>query len=172
MRNNRFIISILLLIEAGLNGLLAQETIPAAGANVSGSGGSVSFSVGQVVYTSLTGTSGSVDQGVQQPVEISVVNSLEEIEENIGIDLLVSAYPNPATDYLILKVDNLESYSSQTDPSAFSFRLFDIQGTLLYSEILTNIETSISVEDLLPATYFLQVTRGIKEVKTFQIIIK
>ena len=51
--------------------LHAQTGIPAAGGNASGTGGSVSFSVGQVFYLMNTGTTGSVLEGVQQPFEIS-----------------------------------------------------------------------------------------------------
>ena len=61
--------------------LIAQEAIPAAGSNAIGSGGSVSYSVGQVVYTINTGTNGSVAEGVQQPYEISVVVGIEQAKD-------------------------------------------------------------------------------------------
>ena len=48
-------------------GLLAQQNSVSAGGDVSGSGGTVSFSVGQIDYLSITGAGGSVAQGVQQP---------------------------------------------------------------------------------------------------------
>ena len=43
----------------------AQNAIPAAGGNAAGAGGTVSYTVGQAVYTTNTGTTGSVVQGVQ-----------------------------------------------------------------------------------------------------------
>jgi uncharacterized protein (TIGR02145 family) len=55
-------------------GLTMQNTIPAAGGNAKGSGGSASFTVGQIFYTKLSGTNGSVVQGIQQPHEISMPN--------------------------------------------------------------------------------------------------
>ena len=72
MRHKRLQLIAVLLLVIGLTRLQAQETIPAIGGNASGSGGSVSYSVGQAVYTTNTGTNGSVPQGVQQPFEISV----------------------------------------------------------------------------------------------------
>jgi hypothetical protein len=45
---------------------------PQAGGEATGSGGSVSYSVGQVVYTTNTGINGSVAQGVQQPYEFQM----------------------------------------------------------------------------------------------------
>lgn len=43
----------------------AQEVKPASGGNASGSGGSVSYSVGQVFYTTPTGAGGSSGLGIQ-----------------------------------------------------------------------------------------------------------
>jgi hypothetical protein len=73
-------ILILLTFTFSLSTVSAQESINATDGDVSGSGGSVSYSVGQVVYTTHTGTSGSVAEGVQQPYEISVVTGLEEAQ--------------------------------------------------------------------------------------------
>jgi len=114
----------ILLLGLGLTGLQAQETIPATGGNATGSGGSASYSVGQVVYTTNTGTNGSVAQGVQQPFEISVVTGIEQTK---GINLSVSAYPNPATDFLMLKVENY-------DNGNLSYQLFDMNSKLLQNK--------------------------------------
>lgn len=48
---------ILLLSGLGLAGLQAQEAVPATGGNASGSGGTVSYSVGQIVYGKFKGIS-------------------------------------------------------------------------------------------------------------------
>ena len=101
MRHKKLKLSAVLLLGLGLTGLQAQNAVPATGGNASGSGGTVAYSVGQVVYTTNTATNGSVAQGVQQPFEISVVTGLEEAK---GINLALSAYPNPTTDFLNLKV--------------------------------------------------------------------
>jgi hypothetical protein len=103
MRHKKIKLSAVLLLGLGLTGLQAQTSVNATGGDASGGGGSVSYSVGQVVYTTNTGANGSVAQGVQQPFEISVVTGIEEAK---GINLSVSAYPNPTTDYLELKVES------------------------------------------------------------------
>ena len=94
-------LSAIFLLAIGLTGLKAQQATTTSGGNASGSGGSASYSVGQVVYTTNTGAGGSVSQGVQQPYEISIVSGIEEQ----GITLTCTAYPNPTTDYLTLKID-------------------------------------------------------------------
>ncbi len=160
MRHKRLKLSAVLLLGLGLTGLQAQESVNATGGNASGSGGSVSYSVGQVVYTTNTGTSGSVAQGVQQPYEISVVTAIEEAK---GINLSVMAYPNPTTDYLTLSIDEFGI-------SNLSYQLYDMNGKLLQNEQITGNQTSIVMSNLVPATYFVKVIQGNKEVKTFKII--
>ena len=160
MRHKKLKLSAVLLLGLGLTGLQAQTSINATGGNASGSGGSASYSVGQVVYTTNTGTNGSVAQGVQQPFEISVVTAIEEAK---GINLSVSAYPNPTTDYLTLEVNEFEL-------SNLNFQLYDISGKLLQNEKITGNQTSIVMSNLVPATYFVKVIQGNKEVKTFKII--
>ena len=160
MRHKKLKLSAVLLLGLGLTGLQAQTSINATGGNASGSGGSASYSVGQVVYTTNTGTNGSVAQGVQQPFEISVVTAIEEAK---GINLSVSAYPNPTTDYLTLEVKEYEL-------SNLHFQLYDMSGKLLQNEKITGNQTSIVMSNLVPATYFVKVIQGNKEVKTFKII--
>ena len=160
MKHKRLKLSALLFLGLGLTGVQAQTSVNATGGDASGGGGSVSYSVGQVVYTTHTGTSGSVAEGVQQPYEISVVTGLEEAQ---SINLSVTAYPNPTTDYLTLRIDEFEI-------SNLSFQLYDMNGKLLQNEKITGNQTSIVMSNLLPATYFVKVIRGNKEVKTFKII--
>ena len=160
MKHKRLKLSALLFLGLGLTGLQAQTSVNATGGNASGSGGSASYSVGQVVYTTHTGTSGSVAEGVQQPYEISVVTGLEEAQ---SINLSVTAYPNPTTDYLTLRIDEFEI-------SNLSFQLYDMNGKLLQNAKITGNQTSIAMGNLVPANYFVKVIQGNKEVKTFKII--
>jgi hypothetical protein len=140
--------------------LQAQSTNPASGGNATGTGGSVSYSIGQVVYNTNTGTNGSAAQGVQQPYEISVSTG---IEEALGISLEIVVYPNPSTDFIRLKIENYEVGNLR-------YQIYDINGSLLLSNKIEGSETNISMQPLLPAVYFLKVTRGKKEIKTFKII--
>jgi len=149
-----------LTLVFSLSTVSAQTSINATGGNALGSGGSASYSVGQVFYTTNTGTNGSVAQGVQQPYEISVVTAIEEAK---GINLSVLAYPNPTTDYLTLEVKEYEL-------SNLHFQLYDMSGKLLQSEKITGNQTSIVMSYLVPANYIVKVIQGNKEVKTFKII--
>jgi len=160
MKKKQLKLSALLLLGLGLTGLQAQESINATGGNASGSVGSASYSVGQIVYTTNTGTNGSVAQGVQQPYEISVVTAIEEAKD---ITLSVSAYPNPTSDYLTLHIEEIDILN-------LSYQLFDMNGKLLQNEKITGDQTNIVMSNLEPATYIMKVIQGNKEVKTFKII--
>ena len=158
-RKPKLLIFTILFILA--TNLQAQEVIPATGGEANGSGGSVSYTVGQVVYTCNTGTNGNtVLQGVQQPYEIQVVTSTSEAK---NISLKVLAYPNPTTNYLIVKVENYETANLQ-------YQIFDINGKLLQTIKATGIETKIETNKLVPANYFVKILNNKKEIKVFKII--
>ena len=151
--------STLIFLTLGLTKSYAQQAATATGGDASGSGGTVAYSVGQVVYVTNTGSTGSVAQGVQQPYEISIGLGIE----NQSINLAIAAYPNPTNDYLTLSVSNLEL-------SNLNFQLFDISGKLIENRKITSTIETICMENLASATYFLKVTNNNNEVKTFKII--
>jgi hypothetical protein len=138
----------------------AQNAVPATGGNGSGAGGSTSYTVGQVVNNTLSETTGTITQGVQQPYEISVVTS---IEEAVGILLECSVYPNPANDFLVLKIKN---YDSQN----LSYWLYSVSGILIKTDKVNSVETQIIFSNQVSGAYFLKVTDKNKEIKTFKII--
>lgn len=54
------------LLGWGTSNLYAQQNIVASGGQATGAGGTVSYSIGQMDYISVTGAGGSITQGVQQ----------------------------------------------------------------------------------------------------------
>ncbi|WP_196889626.1 T9SS type A sorting domain-containing protein [Aureivirga sp. CE67] len=145
-------------ILLGLGGLHAQENSSASGGEATGDGGVSSYTVGQVVYTSNTGTNGSVEQGVQQPYDISVINVNE-----IAIDLELSVYPNPTKNYLVLE-------SKDTDN--LNFQLIDVIGNVIENRKVNSESLNINLEKHPAAIYFLKITKNNQLVKTFKIIKK
>lgn len=160
IRHKRIPLSAVLLLGVGLTCLQAQESTHTAGGNASGNGGSVSYSVGQTTYHIHSGTTGSVAEGVQQPFEISVISGVEEAK---GITLSASVYPNPAAGYLILEVKDYEF-------STLYFHLYDLQGRLLQNKKVTEKRTSIALSHYSPSIYFVKVTSGKNEIKTFRVV--
>lgn len=160
MKQKKIKLTALTLFVLGITGLQAQEAIPSSGGNAAGSGGSVSYSIGQLVYTTNTGTNGSIAQGVQQPFEIAVITALIEAKE---ITLGYSVYPNPVSENVQL---NTENYETQN----LTYQLLDISGKLLERKKIIGNETIISMGNFTHAAYFLKITDNNKEIKTFKII--
>jgi hypothetical protein len=158
MNKKQVLFSTLLL---GALQLHAQEAVVTSGNNATGTNGNVSYSVGQIAYTTNTGTTGSVAQGVQQPYEIQTVLGAE----NFNINLQLAVYPNPTTNWLQLEVKN-------NDLTNLSYQLFDLNGRMIYNQKLTSETSTISMEQLPQAVFLLKVLDHNKEVKTFKIIKK
>jgi hypothetical protein len=138
----------------------AQQALSTAGGEATGTGGTVSYTIGQTNYITVTGTSGVVMQGVQQPFEILVITGIEEAK---GISPEISVYPNPTSGFLRLKVANINL-------ERLSYHLYDINGNLLVSNEIVGKETIIQTGNLAPAAYYLRISDNQREVKTFKII--
>jgi hypothetical protein len=148
-----------MLVFLGVGGLQAQEAVTATGGDATGTGGSSSYSVGQVVYTTNTGTNASVAQGVQQPYEISASVGIDVIE----INLELVAYPNPTNNALTLNIGN---YNNEK----LTYQLYDMQGKLLDSKQVVSSSTTMGMQDLPVSTYLLNVLDDNSLIKTFRII--
>ena len=94
----------------------AQEASVASGGDASSNDGTVSYSIGQVVYTTHDGVNGTISQGVQQAYEIYSVG-INAMPENMAM----SVFPNPTTDNLTLQVD-------RPDDQEMYYQLIDMQG--------------------------------------------
>lgn len=162
MKSKRLKLSSLLLFGISLNVAFSQEVIQASGANVVGASGSISYSVGQSVSATNTGTDGTVISGVQQPYEISVLSGINEKKIKLGYVI----YPNPTTDFLKLTVDESATFSS----GSITYQLSDINGKILGNRNITNNEIIIKMTHFTTGIYFLRIFQGNTEKKSFKII--
>lgn len=156
MKQNSFY---LLLWMFSSGGLLAQESVVTSGGSGSGTGGSTTYSIGQVAYTEISGPTGSTIQGVQQAYEIYVLSG----EEHPSIRLEMLVYPNPTRNNIILKIETIESKN-------FDYELFDFRGRLLMQNKTNSAETLISLDGYADGIYILNVRNGGNLAKSFKII--
>ena len=163
-------ISIILLFNFSIlfSTIQAQQTIPTTGGNAAGTGGSVSYSIGQTFYKTNSGINGSVAEGVQQPYEISVVIGMEQAKE---IDLVCKAFPNPTNDILIIKFSNK---SISVVGETYIACLYSLNGKFLESKKINSSETIFSLAKLPSGTYLLKIQQAHQDshnsIKTFKII--
>ena len=129
----------------------SQQAVIPAGGNASGSSGNVSFTVGQVAYTTNSSSNYSVTQGVQQPFEISILS----VDEQFSTTIQLKAYPNPTSDYLTLDIDKL-------DIEGLQYALIDINGKIIFEETILQQQTIINFTSIPSSTYFIKVLLKIK----------
>tara|TARA_B100000780_G_scaffold264553_1_gene219297 strand:- start:765 stop:1244 length:480 start_codon:yes stop_codon:yes gene_type:complete len=157
MKHKKIKLSILLLCFGGA--LNAQSANTASGGEATGTGGSVSYSIGQIAYTSNTSDNGTVSQGVQQPYEIYTVG----IQET-ALEITLSVFPNPTVNDLTLQIGN---YNNEE----LSYQLYDMQGRLLNTGKVTETLTPIETAQLPSSTYFINVVdQKSKKIQTFKVI--
>jgi hypothetical protein len=139
----------------------AQDAISASGGEATGIGGTVSYSVGQLVNNMNIGSNGTVTQGVQQTIEFTVLSN----PELIALTISAVTYPNPTRDYIVLSLTD----ATLTD---LSYIMFDLQGRLITKGKVEQEATQIAMKNLSIGVYILKVNRHNQELKTFKIIKK
>ena len=146
-----------LILSSGI--ITAQTAVTTTGSNANSSSGSVSFTVGQLVVSSLKNNDAMVIHGVQQPYEISVITGVEIPE----IKLVLNIFPNPTSDILTLKTE-------EYDTEGLSYRLFNAAGLMMQDKKVTGNETTISMRRYSSGIYYLKVINKNLDIKTFKII--
>jgi len=157
LKKSIFLASVLFVTQLAQS----QEAIPVSAGAAVGSGGSASYTVGQVFYTTYTTTAGSVSQGVQHSFEFQTLSN----PALTTVKVTAVTYPNPTSDYVILKI-------SDSALNNLSYTLFDVTGKAISNGIITNGDTQIAMQQLAIGIYILKVNRHNQELKTFKIIKK
>jgi hypothetical protein len=143
----------------------AQESVNSTGSIATGSNGTVTYTIGQLFYTTNSSISGHLAQGVQHPYEILKIDSIstsyrKEAQEHFSILL----FPNPTADNIILDV---QDYINEK----LIYFLFDYNGKLIFHKQITGKQTHIDLGNLPSSIYFVNVVDDEnKKVQSFKII--
>ncbi|MAX80049.1 MAG: hypothetical protein CL843_07730 [Crocinitomicaceae bacterium] len=146
------------LVLFAIGELKGQEASATSGSTITGTGGSMSYTVGLVSYQSNTSTSGSNSQGVQQ----AYVKVVGVEEHSVNAEQIIT-YPNPTSSSLTLSL-------SKDDFSALSYELFNMQGQLIDSKVIQQDQTLLNLNNLSSAMYILKVKSNDKSIKEFTIV--
>ncbi len=138
--------------------LWAQENTAATGGEATGTGGTVSFTVGQIDYSAQSGTNGSVSQGVQQPLEFFNVG----IEENVK-NFSVLLFPNPT-------VAELHVDLKKVSLDQLNYILTDASGKQVQTSEVSSAELTINMVDYNRGNYFLNFVQNGKVVGSYKVI--
>lgn len=147
------------LLVLSVTTLVAQQASVSAGGNAIGSGGSSNYSVGQTFYSSNSGSHRNIDEGVQQPYEISIITGISDERFSLSAEV----YPNPVQSELTLSTDiDLKE--------KVLFQLIDMEGKVLSQQDIHQPVLSIPMESLPAGSYLLRVMQKNKEMKSFKIV--
>ena len=155
----KYILGTLFLLAPFL--IISQEIISSFGGDSSGSGGSSSYTIGQVFFNTIESDNGSLVQGVQQPFEFQTLSN----PALVTVQLIAVTYPNPTTDYVVLKITDIALENLQ-------YTLFDINGKTIDSQYITTSNTEIIMKNFSVGMYLLKLTKENQPLKTFKIIKK
>jgi len=157
---SKILIPLLVLSFAPLGLLKAQKTMASAGITATGSGGSSSYTVGQI-DCQQKGANAQVMEGVQHAYEITTlaVEDLDSKERNILL------YPNPVKDFLFIDFNDKNYQDS-------NYVLFDSQGKLIKTGNLNQQKSELDFSLLPTSVYIIQIFQKNQNIKTFKIIKK
>jgi len=139
--------------------LTAQEAILPLGEDLSGQGGQVSYSLGQLASHHHELPEVHVLQGVQQPYEYLAV----DIPPTEGISLRFIVYPNPTTGIAYLEIKPFEN-------NDLHYHLHDFNGREITSDKIRQQVTLIPTASLPPGTYILRISQQQQTRKALKII--
>ena len=157
---NKFLCGIAIIVISGFGKFHAQQAIAATGLDATGSGGSSSYSVGQIDY-SAKGANNEITEGLQQPYEIVTL----AVSDNGNVEKNISLYPNPVKDILFVDF-NQEKFSNST------YQLYDAQGKLIKNGNFSQKKNELNFSMLPASVYIIRIFSDNKMVKTFKIIKK
>ena len=109
----------------------APEIIGSAGTFATSASGSMSWTIGEVMTETYSSTGNFFTQGFHQPDSLVIISVANPIVQNFSI------YPNPVTDNLYLDFSGTSG--------SFTIEIFDMQGKILNSEIISSNEKKVKV---------------------------
>jgi hypothetical protein len=155
-------LAILYFITSSLSGLWSQQSVHTAGGDASGLGGSVSYSIGQVAYTSVSSDDGQVSQGVQQSNLVIMVGQNEPDPE-----ITIGFYPNPVQDEAFLQ---LAQGHNEIGSQRLLFLMYTMYGTLIQQKEIVRETTIVPMDNFPEGMYILKVVRNHATIKTFKVV--
>ena len=134
-----------------------QNALSAAGGHFKTSGGSTSFTVGQVAYVLKKGTGSYLNEGVQQ-VYTKKTTPVEELVYLKEAQL----YPNPTQETITLILSSKEDIQVR-------YTIMDYLGKEIKNGNILSEKSEISLRDLPSGNYFISL-KSKKEIRIFKMV--
>jgi hypothetical protein len=152
----KLILPLVLLMSCGFCSF-AQNAISSTGGHFKTTGGSTSFTVGQVAYVLKKGNGSYLNEGVQQ-VYTKKTTPVEELVYLKEVQL----YPNPTQETVILILSSKEDVQVR-------YTIMDYLGKEIKYGIILSEKSEISLRDLPSGNYFISL-KSKKEIRIFKMV--
>lgn len=150
------ILTLLLLFAATIS---AQQAISAAGTHATGTNVQLSWTVGEVMVSTFTGSSAILSQGLHQGKL-----TITAIEPVILTGVSVKTYPNPVNDKLNIGFSNFVE-------NKYSFSITDGNSRIIQTGTAVENPQSVDMTSFAQGVYFLKVEAvSEKQSQIFKII--
>lgn len=159
-----FIVPVLVFAAFSANAQLKQSDIVSAGGGYAEKGTiSLSSTIGEPAGGTFTSGTLTMVLGFQQAFDIKGTGVLEK-EAKDGLDVSVSIYPNPVSDFVNVKLSNAVE-------EKLNVLILNNMGAVLKSVDFDNeTEVNIDVADMPKGVYLVRVIAGSTMIKTQKII--
>jgi hypothetical protein len=153
----KYSVIILILFLAG-SVVSAQQVVSSNGDSRSAASYEVSWTVGEAVIETFTGSSNALTQGFHQ-TKITVT----AVSEILFPGLEIKVFPNPTPDIITIH------FSEYVENSRYF--LYDFTGKLLENKLISSTDTEISMNNYASGQYILKLTdESQRPIQTFQIV--
>ena len=145
---------ILLNIYLSTQHVTAQRTLNASGITINSAYGTISLSIGEVFFENKA-LLFSQSEGIQNGIIINPIKNKSALK--------VAVYPNPTTDLLYFKVQDL--YFNN-----LSYKIYNEAGMELLQGNITSSVSNVSLKKLPASIYVIKIYRNQGEIIAYQVI--
>ena len=147
---------ILLALTLASFNLISQSAISPAGGKLIGTNGSANSTIGQIVYSTNIGTTGSEIQGINQPKTSQIPTNVREKKLELHL------YPNPTSDNITIPT-NLQTQDT------YCYLVVDLQGNTVKKGNIKSLKTVVNLTNLPSSLYLIKITDLNRTIKTYKI---
>ena len=161
MKKSIMVFILIFCLAGAIQNVSAQESLNSSGADISNVDGSISYSVGQAFCQEYSGAGSTISEGVQHAFEIFILTESISVKND---DPVISIFPNPTSEYLIIE------FSEAVEQ--MSANLLDENGRVIQVISITDSQTKIDMSGLAAAVYFISVYDSNSSVANYKVIKK
>jgi hypothetical protein len=161
----KIILSIILIVSFLRLNAQVHELVSSGGDYFQTSQLSISWSLGEPITETFTGSNIILTQGFQQ----GAMDLVGVPDGNRYSAFEIEAYPNPTEGKVFIRKNNSKDFGSETE---LNYSVFNLQGQLLKKGIIDTIDNSIDFSSFNQAAYLLLVTAKHQDYKAYIFITK